>query len=210
MNTENAKKIISTVQNQNVTLIAVSKYQSDHDLNLLINLGVKNFAENTEQNFTRRAQIYNQVNWHFIGRIQSNKIRKIVANACLIHSVSEIKHLDKINVEAKAINKIQHILIQINLTREHTKAGISIDMITEFLNYANNCSNVKCLGFMIIGNHSDDYVLIQETFKKANQLFNTFQKKFNLSILSMGMSNDYEIAINNNSTHVRIGSKLFE
>ncbi len=209
MNLENAEYIIKQLKHKNIILVAVSKYQSDYDIRQLIDLGVTNFAENTEQNLKKRTELFPNVNWHFIGRIQSNKIKGITANAGLIHSVSSTKHLEKINQAAKAINKTQNFLIQINITNEQSKSGIAIDEINSFLDYSQTLCNVKCQGFMVIGKHSEDQQVIQKTFEEANILFTRYKNRYNLSILSMGMSNDFELAINSGSTHVRIGSKLF-
>lgn len=210
MNLENTQQVIAKVKNKNVNLIAVSKYQSDSDIKTLIKLGVSDFAENTEQNLKKRIELFPNVNWHFIGRIQSNKIKSIVNKSILIHSVSSLEHLAKIDKAALAINKIQNILIQINLTNESTKSGINLTELESFLKQAQAFPNINCQGFMIIGDHTDDQSIISATFKHANSLFNHYHEQYNLSILSMGMSNDFELAIKYGSTHVRIGSKLFE
>lgn len=209
MNIENTKKIIEKINTQNINIIAISKYQTDADLEQLLALGINDFGESTQQNLSRRKAKYPQVNWHFIGRIQSNKIKRIVQDASLIHSVSKLEHLNKINSEAEKINKVQNILLQINISNEESKSGIQVSEIEHFSKQAQSLKNVALKGFMVIGRHTEDKDLINECFQQAHLLFAQYSPAFNLEILSMGMSNDYELAIANGATDLRLGSILF-
>ncbi len=209
MNINKTIELISNIELDKVKVIAVSKYQSDEDIDKLVAINLQDFAENTEQNLTRRHDKYPIVNWHFIGRIQSNKIKRIVASASLIHSVASIKQLTKIDAEAQKINKVQPILIQINIANEKTKAGINVTELEQFINQVDKFSNIDFQGFMVIGDHTEDQEKINTTFKHAKQVFEQYSEQYNLSILSMGMSNDYRQAITAGSTHVRLGSILF-
>ncbi len=209
MNINKTKKLIASINQKKVEIIAVSKYQSDEDVDSLIELGITSFGENTEQNLTRRCSKFPNVNWHFIGRIQSNKIKKIVKSATIIHSAAEYRHILKINDEAKKIEKIQDILIQINIANEASKAGITVAEIADLLVSCKQLEHINVRGFMVIGDHTDNQKLINDTFKKAHELYTQYQKQYDLDILSMGMSNDYLTAIDNGSTHLRLGSVLF-
>ncbi len=192
--------------NEKLTLVCVSKYYSHEKIQKAFDLGFNNFGESKLQELEKKKEILKDLDifWHFIGRLQSNKIKKIVLYSDLIHSVSKIKHLEKINIEAEKLDKIQNILLQINLTDEIHKDGFSLkefEDIIKDLNYKNIC--IK--GIMVIGPHTDDFDKINVVFKKGYEIF----KKYNLKILSMGMSFDYEIALKNNSNCLRIGKRIF-
>lgn len=209
MNKQQIENIIASVKPQ--TLIAVTKMQTIEDVQFLVDMGIENLAENKLQELLKKKEHFPNVNWHFIGRIQSNKINKIVANSFLIHSVASLRHLQLINDVARKQGKIQNILIQLNIANESTKAGFSSDELKQLLDSYDQYQNIKICGLMVIGNHTDDQGLIKETFIQANDQFNQLKNHFpSFDILSMGMSNDYQIALNCGSTHVRIGSLLFK
>ncbi len=205
MNIIKINKLINSIPN-NVKLVAVTKNQSLEDVQTLYDLGINNFGENRLQELLKKKAVFPEANWHFIGRIQSNKIKDIVKNCVLIHSVSEIRHLEKINTEACKFGKVQDILLQLNLANEVTKQGMNLGDVDSILTNLHQFPNVSIRGLMVIGNHVDDSSKIEHTFKLANKIYNEYEF---FDILSMGMSNDYDIAINCNTTMVRIGSLLF-
>jgi pyridoxal phosphate enzyme (YggS family) len=209
MNINNTKNIINSIPN-NVLLVAVTKNQSIDDINKLLDLGITNFAENKLQSIIDKKEFYPEIKWHFIGRIQTNKIKDIVNNCVLIHSVSSYKVLDIINKEAHKINITMPCLIQFNVANEDTKDGFNINQAKEVFSYANNLTNIKLQGIMLMGPHTEDEKIIDEVFNQGYHLQQTLVKDFpNCIEISMGMSNDYKLAINNHSTMLRIGSLLF-
>ncbi len=202
---------VNNIQNSLGTakLIAVTKNQDIEAVKLLFDNGYTEFGENKLQELIKKKEILPNANWHFIGRIQSNKIKQIVHHSVLIHSVSEFRYLQKINDEAGKFNKIQDVLLQLNIANEVTKKGLSKDDLELIIN--SNFNNVRICGMMVMGDHTDDQVKIEATFKTAKTEFDQLQSKFeNFNILSMGMSSDYELAIKCGSNMVRIGTLLFK
>ncbi len=192
--------------NKNITVVCVSKYYEYKKIQDAYNLGFKNFGESKLQDLEKKYNLLKDldINWHFIGRLQSNKIKKIVSYSKLIHSVSNLKHLEKIDIEASKINKVQKVLLQVNLTEEENKDGFSLEEFEDIINDL-HYDNLFIEGIMIIGPHTEDKDQINDVFNKGYELF----KKYNLKTLSMGMSFDYDIALKNNSNCLRIGKRIF-
>lgn len=210
MNIENTKKIIEEIE-PGVTLVAVTKNQLIDEVAKLYEIGVNNFGENKLQELIKKKEVFPDANWHFIGRIQRNKLRAIVKNSTLIHSVSELRYLQIINEEAAKIGKIQEVLLQLNLAGEDTKKGISQEHFDYIINNQSSYPNVLIRGLMVMGDHVDDQAIIAKTFNQANDLFIKLSvANPNFNILSMGMSSDYNIAISCGSNMVRIGTLLFK
>ncbi len=192
--------------NEEITLVAVSKYYNYEKIIKAYNLGFNNFGESKLQDLEKKYELLKdyKITWHFIGRLQSNKIKKIVLYSDLIHSVSNSKHLEKINLEAEKINKVQNILLQVNIANEHNKDGFSLEEFESIINDV-NFNNINIEGIMVIGPHTENEEDINKIFKEAYLLF----KKHNFKTISMGMSFDYEIALKNNSNCLRIGKSIF-
>lgn len=195
---------------KNVDLCIVSKKQSKENILEYYNLGYKIFGENKVQELLEKIDIADDIKWHFIGHLQSNKVKYIVEFVSLIHSVDSIKLVKEINYRCNKINKIMDILIQFNISNEKTKFGLKIDDAYEFIQNCQKFTNINVKGIMLMGPNCGDENKIRETFKTGYKLFESLKQKFpSISILSMGMSNDYKIAIEEGSTMVRIGSLLF-
>ncbi len=206
----NAEQIIKTIP-EHVQLVAVTKMHEKDEIEQLYQLGIRHFGENKLQELVRKKVDFPDCNWHFIGRIQSNKIKQIVRESYLIHSVSSLKHLQKIDDEAQKINKNQNILLQFNLANEQTKAGFNLEDLAHIYDLLPSLSATTICGIMIIGNHSDDLNAIEDTFQHGFQLYTHLHSQIDtVNTLSMGMSGDYQLAIKHGSTCVRIGSKLFK
>lgn len=188
-----------------VKIVAVTKNRTIEEISKIYDQGCRNFGENKLQELEQKVDSFEGVSWHFIGRIQSKKIPKIVKYSSLIHSISETKHIIKTNNAAKNLNKVQDILIQINISLEETKGGFLIEELNDAVTLANSLENINLVGFMVMGDNTTDINKIKHTFNTAKTLFD----KYNLTILSMGMSNDYELAIKCGSNCVRVGSILF-
>jgi len=191
-------------------IVAVSKtFDCDSILNVF-NDGFRHFGENKVQELLAKKDCHTDIIWHFIGHLQSNKIKDVVKVAHWIDSVDSIKLLDLINKECIKISRNINVLIQVKLTNEDTKSGIHPEELDQFIQHAQLLTHINCIGLMIIGPNTDDSTVIKETFKNANTLFKITQKKYpEITELSMGMSHDYQIAYDEGSTMFRIGSLLF-
>jgi pyridoxal phosphate enzyme (YggS family) len=196
------------------TIVAVSKNRSKEDIKRLYHQGFTIFGENRIQELLLKVDIDLPITWHMIGHLQSNKVKQAVKYTTLIHSVDSIKLLQAIDKEAYKQAKIMNVLIQINIAKEKTKYGINEDEIFIFVEQAKDLSNIMINGIMVIGPDTDEQAKIKEVFNKAYKLYQSLEKikqnNLDIKYLSMGMSNDYQIAIESGSNMVRIGRLLFE
>ncbi len=198
--------------NKNFTCIAVSKTKPVEDIKKIYNLGHKDFGENKVQELELKFNsLPKDINWHMIGHLQTNKVKKVVPLVSLIHSVDSLKLLKTINKESIKINKVTDCLIQINISNEESKYGFKVDEI-DFLNknYLNDYQNIKIKGLMGMASFSNEINSIKNEFILLKRIFDELKKKLpDFNILSMGMSNDYKIALKTGSNMIRIGSKIF-
>ena len=199
---ENIEKIKYTLP-EHVTLIAVSKTYPRSSVDEAILANQKDFGENKVQELLEKYQENEDIRWHMIGHLQSNKVKYIVDKVTLIHSVDSMKLLETINKEAMKKDIICHVLIQANLAQEETKFGFDELELEEV--FSNSYSNVSIDGLMVIGPNVDDEEAIEKVFIQAEKLKN----KYNLKELSMGMSSDYHLAIKHGATMIRIGTDIF-
>ena len=199
---ENIEKIKYTLP-EHVTLIAVSKTYPRSSVDEAILANQKDFGENKVQELLEKYQENEDIRWHMIGHLQSNKVKYIVDKVTLIHSVDSMKLLETINKEAMKKDIICHVLIQANLAQEETKFGFDEHELEEV--FSNSYSNVSIDGLMVIGPNVDDEEAIEKVFIQAEELKN----KYNLKELSMGMSSDYHLAIKHGATMIRIGTDIF-
>ena len=188
------------------TLVAVSKTKSNGAILEAYSLGIRDFGENYVQELIKKMDTLPQdIRWHMIGHLQTNKVKDIVKrNIYLIESVDSIKLANTINKEAIKNEKTISILIEVNIANDPNKTGCMLKDLEDLINEVRLLSNINLLGLMAIGPKGSDEE-INSSFKKMNEL----KKKYNLKLVSMGMSNDYKIAIKNNTDIVRIGSKIF-
>ena len=199
---ENILKIKNTLP-EDVDLIAVSKTYPRNCIDEAIRAGQLDFGENKVQELLEKYRPDENIHWHMIGHLQTNKVKYIVDKVVLIHSVDSLHLLETINKEAKKKDVICHVLLQVNLAHEETKFGFDESMIEDFL--AHTYENVSIDGLMVIGPNTDDEAKIEEVFQQAENLKN----KYHFKELSMGMSHDYKIALRHGTTMVRIGSDIF-
>ena len=191
-------------------IVAVSKTFDCASILSVFNQGFRHFGENKVQELLSKKDCHNDIIWHFIGHLQSNKVKDVVKVAQWIDSVDSIKLLDLVNKECIKLNKNMNILIQVKLTDEETKSGVNPSELDQLLQHAQLLSHIKCKGLMIIGPNTDNTSSIKQVFQSANALFKETQKKYpEITELSMGMSHDYKIAYDEGSTMFRIGSLLF-
>ena len=195
------------------TCVAVSKTKPIEDIEKIYKLGHKDFGENKVQELIEKQQkLPKDIRWHMIGHLQTNKVKKVVPISCLIHSVDSLKLIEIINKESKKLNKVTCCLLQVNISGEDSKYGLSAENLKSLVNnnLTNEYKNVQFKGLMGMASFSNDTDLIKRQFKKLNQLFEDSKEKINdFRILSMGMSNDYKIALEEGSNMIRIGSKIF-
>ena len=198
--------------NKNYTCVAVSKTKPTEDILKIYNLGHKDFGENKVQELEIKHSILpKDINWHMIGHLQTNKVKKIVPFISLIHSVDSIKLLKVINKESKKINKITKCLIQVNISNEENKYGFKFSDLN-FLNsdFLNDYKNIEIIGLMGMASYSSNKLNIQKEFNSLNDKYMNLKNDLSsFSILSMGMSNDYELALSEGSNMIRVGSKIF-
>ncbi len=209
--------------NGKATLVAVSKTKPLEDLQALYDLGHRDFGENYVQELVDKAALLpKDIRWHFLGHLQSNKVKYIAPFVHLIHGVDSLSLLKEIDKQATKNNRVIDCLLQIHIAKEETKFGFDPSELTALHEFT-QWKNVNILGLMGMASFSDDKNLIKKEFANLKSLFdankqssdkeasdNTIETKdFQFTVLSMGMSGDYEIALEQGSNMVRIGSLLF-
>ena len=198
--------------NKNFTCVAVSKTKPKEDIEKIYNLGHRDFGENKVQELEYKYNNLPQdINWHMIGHLQSNKVRKVIPIVSLIHSVDSLKLLKVINKESKKFNKVTNCLIQVNISKENSKYGFKESELG-FLNQESmsEYQNIKFKGLMGMASFTDSESIIKNEFNNLKNIYNNIRKEIDdFNILSMGMSNDYKIAIESGSNMIRVGSKIF-
>ncbi len=197
---------------QEVKLVAVSKFFGLDAINEANRLGITDFGENKAQELRDKFEILgDKVTWHFIGTLQRNKVKYAVKAATYIHSVDSSMLVDEVNNQAQKINKTQKILLEVKTSSEDSKSGLTTD--TEVLDLVKHCStlsSIELVGLMTMAPFTDDVNIIRKSFVDLRNLRDKInQNGFDLRELSMGMTNDYEIAIEEGATMLRIGSAIF-
>jgi pyridoxal phosphate enzyme (YggS family) len=213
---ENLEQILIELP-QNVKLVAVSKTKPIEDITEAYRTGHKIFGENKVQEIVyKHEKLPKDIEWHFIGHLQRNKVKLIVQFVDMIHSVDSLRLLEKINEEARNINKIVNCLLQIHIAEEETKYGFSEDELVQLLPLSefNNLQNIKVCGLMSMATYTNDTKQIYREFKYLSDLFKTIKDNYftdneYFKEISIGMSGDYKIAVDCGSTMVRIGSNIF-
>ena len=218
VNKEQYLKIREGLVSRNVTLVAVSKMKSEEDILDLYNLGQRDFGENYVQELLdKQSRLPSDIRWHFIGHLQSNKVKYITPFISLIHGIDSFKLLKEVNKQAQKFGRIIDVLLQVHIATESTKFGMDeseLDSIFNTrLNDLVNMNHIRIKGFMGMASFSDDHEQVGTEFFKLKNLFEKYSNiskgNIALEILSMGMSDDYELAIANGSNMVRIGSLIF-
>lgn len=198
-----------------ITLIAVAKNFPPDYIKTAFAEGVTNFGENKAQELTAKfehlSDLNEKIKWHFIGNLQRNKVRFAVQVSEYIHSVDSLLIASEINKRAAKINKNQKILLEIKTSDEETKSGLESESeIKDLLRYCTELPNIKLVGLMTIAPFTKDKNLIRKSFSYLRKLKDNLKFEVDsLNELSMGMTNDYEIAIEEGSTMIRIGSAIF-
>ena len=212
INKEKYREILAELNGK--TLVAVSKTKPVEEIQALYDLGQRDFGENYVQELTGKYEILpKDIRWHFIGHLQSNKVKYIASFIHLIHGVDSLNLLKEIDKQAKKNDRIIDCLLQVYIAKEETKFGLDENELDELIKNAPDLTNVRIRGLMGMASFSDDISLVRNEFKSLKILFDKyFQLKtqnLQLTTLSMGMSADYKIALEEGSNMVRIGSLLF-
>jgi len=218
INTETYFRIRDELAAAHVTLVAVSKTKPVEDIQALYDLGHRDFGENYVQELAdKAARLPTDIRWHFIGHLQSNKVKYIAPFVSLIHGIDSIKLLQEVNKQAAKNNRVIDCLLQVHIASEETKFGfddISLRDVLPQLTAGNApFDRVRIRGLMGMASFTEDNLQVKREFSHLHQLFSDSQKQMpsthDFSILSMGMSSDYQLAVAEGSTMVRIGSLLF-
>lgn len=219
VNQEKYLSIHTLLEKQSVCLVAVSKLKPASDIKTLYDLGHRNFGENYVQELVEKAaELPKDIQWHFIGHLQSNKVKYIAPFVHLIHGVDSIKLLQEINKQGAKLNRVIDCLLQVHIATEDTKFGFDATDLMHFGDFyeanKNSMQHVRIRGLMGMASFVEDEAQLKREFNELKQLFeihkgSTFLFDNNFDTLSMGMSGDYEIAIVEGANMVRIGSLLF-
>ena len=218
------EQLIADLGSHHVTLVAVSKTKSVEEIKELYDLGQKDFGENYVQELTeKQSKLPNDIRWHFIGHLQSNKVKQIASFIHLIQSVDSVKLLQEINKQAKKNNRVIDCLLQVHIAQEETKFGLDEQELHELIgtnaNELHELKNIRIAGLMGMASFTNDMEKVRNEFRYLKTLFDKLVTKLvthnsqpianRVTTLSMGMSSDYFVAIEEGSNMVRIGSLIF-
>ncbi|MDY0328358.1 MAG: YggS family pyridoxal phosphate-dependent enzyme [Arcobacteraceae bacterium] len=196
-----------------VQLVAISKYSTTDDIKTLYESGQRAFGENKVQDLKEKSTILDDlpIQWHFVGRLQTNKINQLIdLNPSLMHSLDSYEMANELDKRLKAKNTTMKCLLQINSAKEESKAGVEPQQAVEiYKKIKTDFSNIILVGVMSIGAHCDDKTIIKQSFITTKNIFDSLSDE-GAVICSMGMSGDYEIAIEHGSNLIRVGSALFK
>jgi pyridoxal phosphate enzyme (YggS family) len=214
INKEKYLEIIDELRLKNVHLVAVSKTKTVEAIMDLYNLGQRDFGENYVQELTeKQTQLPADIRWHFIGHLQTNKVKYIAPFVYLIQGVDSFKLLKEINKQGEKINRVIHILLQVHIANEETKFGLDENEFNLIIHELGSLKNIRVMGLMGMASFTEDKEQLRKEFQYLNGLFVTHNQlsttSYKLQTLSMGMSADYKIAIEEGSNMVRIGSLIF-
>ena len=201
----------------NVTLVAVSKFHPAAALEEAYNAGQRVFGESRAQELTAKQKVLpGDIEWHFIGPLQSNKVKDIAPFIHTIHSIDSLKLLQEVNKQALKNSRVIRVLLEIHVAQEETKHGLSPNECRELLQNEQlaELRNIQICGLMGMATYTDDTTLIEQEFHTLHELFSElksiyFKGNDNFAVLSMGMSHDYPVAIRQGSTMIRVGTSIF-
>ena len=213
---ENLLQIQQEIAPSQPRIIAITKYFDENKLIEAYDAGLRDFGENRVQDALNKfaklpKEIIKTSTFHLVGHLQTNKVKKAVGNFDYIHSVDSLKLLEAIDIEAKKKNIIQKVLVQVNNANEVQKYGLSIDKVVDLFSKISNYNNCEVAGLMNIAPVDATDSELEKLFSQVRELKSELERTFKIELreLSMGMSNDYKIAVCQGSTMLRIGRKLF-
>jgi len=209
------EKLIQTCREHDALLVAVSKTKPNSKIIELYDQGQRIFGENRVQELVeKQTSLPEDIKWHMIGHLQKNKVKYIAPFVNLIHSVDSLSLLNTINKEGAKNNRVIPILLQVKIATEESKFGSTNDALMEMIETSKSLSNVQVYGVMGMATFTDDMQQVREEFRYLKQLFDQmkeehFENSDYFKEISMGMSGDYKIALEEGSTMIRVGSLLF-
>ncbi|MCG9899957.1 MAG: YggS family pyridoxal phosphate-dependent enzyme [Hydrotalea sp.] len=207
------QSLLEWCSERNVILVAVSKTKPVSDIMALYELGHRDFGENYVQELVQKQEeLPKDIRWHFIGHLQSNKVKYIAPFVHMIHGIDSIKLLQEVNKQATKVGRIIDCLLQMHIAQEETKFGLDMDELSNLLVQLNNFPFVRVRGLMGMASFTENQVQVKQEFTQLKKYFdqaNASLVSYKLDTLSMGMSGDYSLAVEQGSTLVRIGSLLF-
>ena len=206
--------LLKVGRNDKVELIAVTKTQELERIRNLVDLDIKNIGENKVQDLVKRVEsLGDVVNYHMIGHLQSNKVKDIISYITLLHSLDRLSLAKEINKRARMENKTLDVLIQVNVAEEKSKSGFMVKEVLPFIEQILDFENIRIKGLMTMAPLTEDEALLRNVFKSMRKLKEDISKRnyknISMDYLSMGMTNDYEIAIEEGSNMVRVGTGIF-
>jgi pyridoxal phosphate enzyme (YggS family) len=211
VNTETYQNLKSELDSKNITLVAVSKTKTVEEIQELYNLGQRDFGENYVQELVKKQERLPQdIRWHFIGHLQRNKVKFIIPFVQLIQSVDNLKLLAEINKEAAKKNRMVDCLLQVHIAQEESKFGLDEKGLEEIMKRTDEFPFARITGLMGMASLTEDMNKVRSEFRQLKKYFGKFKTHSSFfTTLSMGMTSDYKIAIEEGSTMVRIGSLIF-
>lgn len=212
----NISKIMATLP-QNVELLAVTKFHPVEVLREAYDCGLRRFGENRVQELLfKQPQLPSDIKWHFIGHLQSNKVRQIIGRVEMIESVDTVRLLNIIDRESMRADVVTKVLLQLHVAREESKFGFSVEELMDFFENRGfeSLRATHICGLMGMASNTDDMERVASDFREISHCYNLIKNDGRLGLqgfdtLSMGMTNDYKVAIDEGSNHVRIGTALF-
>lgn len=209
---QNLKKIRETLA-EGVALVAVSKTKPNADLQEAYDAGQRIFGENKIQEMVQKWEtLPTDIQWHMIGHVQRNKVKYMAEFVALIHGVDSFRLLKEINKQAKKHNRVIHCLLQMHIAEEDTKFGLNDTELNEIISSEEfqTLENIKVVGLMGMATFTQNQEQVRREFRQLKSTYTSLQEKVeNITVLSMGMSGDYQMAIEEGSNMVRIGSSIF-
>lgn len=216
---DNYRQVVKEAQTVNAIVVAVSKTKPIDAIQELYDLGHRDFGENYVQELLdKQSRLPNDIRWHFIGHLQSNKVKYIAPFVHLIHGIDSFKLLKEVDKQAAKHNRIIDVLLQVHIAKEETKFGLDETELADLFDPSKASTlsalqNIRIKGLMGMASFSDNKELVRNEFKMLKSLYNNYSNtqlpNCNFEILSMGMSGDYSMALQEGSNMIRIGSLLF-
>lgn len=204
------KEFISTIPN-GITIVAATKYSTSEELIPLLDAGINNFGENRVDSFLTKYEELkdSDIVWHFIGHLQRNKVNKVINKISYLHSLDSLELARLIN--EKRVEPL-NVFIEVSINLEESKDGIKAEEAEDFIKELLKLKNINVVGFMMMSIKNSEHSSLDEQFNKLVTLRDDLENKLNIKLpyLSMGMSDDYKEAIENHTTHIRLGRILFE
>jgi len=203
----------SNYESEKPTLICVTKNADTEDIKSVVSFGLHHLGENRVQEMLRKYNEIDHVKWHLIGNLQRNKVKYIIDKVAMIHSLDSLSLAREINKHASLVNLTMPVLIQVNVANEASKSGLPYEEVIPFIESVFNLDNIKIMGLMMIAPLVEDAEQVRQYFRILKQLFDDIKRlnypHIDMQHLSMGMTNDFEVALTEGSNMIRVGTGIF-